>query len=121
MKLESPPKLWIAWFALVVMAIVLSLLFSGCATSTAYTGPYYSTPIVRDEGYLHWDTTTNPREPAWRRRHILAFENPTYRPVAFEVDCKNNFFHVDVAPRTVQRLLLVPEDGSCDIKRVPTP
>jgi uncharacterized protein YceK len=119
MKFERPPTLWIGWFLFVVALIVGSLLFSGCATTTEYRGPDYSHPMVRVQEWMHWNTSTNPRQPHWEKRRFIVFENPLYRNVSFDVDCENAIFHVDVPARKVQQLLITPEDGACDIKRVP--
>lgn len=121
MKLERPPTVWIAWTALVVMAIVVSMLLSGCATTEAYRGPDYSSPIVQLETRTHWNTSSEPRFPFWETHRMIRFENPLYKPVSFDVDCQNNYFHVDVPARTVSRLLITREDGACDVRRVPAP
>ncbi len=119
MKFERPPKLWIAWFLLVVTLIVGSLLFSGCATDEAYKGPAYGQPIVRIQEWTHWNTSTEPRNPYWEKHRFIVFENPMARPVKFLVDCENSTFHVDVPAKTVKRLLITKEDGACKINRVP--
>lgn len=119
MKLESPPKLWIGWMAIVIGLIIVSLLFSGCATTEPYRGPAYSTPIVRIQEWTHWNTSTDPRYPFWEKHRTIVFENPLPRPVKFLVDCENSTFHVDVPGKTVSRLLITPEDGACKINRVP--
>jgi hypothetical protein len=103
---------------LVLAFAALMVLWAGCASTTAYHGPDYQTPIVRDEPYSHVNSM-NMRDVHWETHHVLVFENPLYKPVSFDVDCQNNYFAVDVPARTVQRLLLVKEDGSCTIKRVP--
>jgi hypothetical protein len=103
---------------LVLAFAALMVLWAGCASTSAYHGPDYSSPIVRDEPYTHWNTL-DMRAPHWETHHVLVFENPLYKPVSFDVDCQYNRFAVDVPARTVQRLLLVREDGSCDIHRVP--
>lgn len=118
MKIQSPPKVWLLWFGLVVGLIVASLFFSGCATTEAYKGPDYGSPIVQVEERTHWNTSKEPRNPFWEKHKTLRFENPLYKPVSFAVDCEYNYFHVDVPARTISRLLLSPEDGACDIKRV---
>jgi len=120
MKIERPPTIWIGWFLFVVALIVGSLLFSGCASTSAYKGPDYTTPIVRIQEWTHWNTSTDPRAPRWEKHKTIVFENPLYRPVKFLVDCDHSTFHVDVPARTIQRLLITPEDGACDIRRAPS-
>ena len=120
MKFESPPKLWIGWMAIVVGLIVVSLLFSGCATFEPYKGPDYGQPIVRIQEWTHWNTSSEPRFPRWEKHRFIVFENPMYRPVKFWVDCEYTDFHVDVPAREVKRLLITPEDGACKINRVPS-
>ncbi len=119
MTIQRPPKIWVLWFALVAGLIFFSVLCSGCATTDAYKGPDYSTPIVTREEHPRWNTETDPRAPHWEMRRFLRFENPLYRPVKFLVDCDNAVFHVDVPARTVKRLLITREDGDCKISRVP--
>jgi hypothetical protein len=103
---------------LVVTFVALILFWSGCATTEAYRGPDYSQPIVQVEEKTHWNSL-DMRHQFWETHKVLRFENPLYKPVTFEVSCKNNFFRVEVPARTISRLLLVPEDGgTCDIKRV---
>ncbi len=122
MTIQRPPRIWVLWFAFVACLIVGSLLFSGCATvlksTEPYKGPDYTSPIVTKEERPRWNTETDPRAPHWEMRRFLRFENPLYKPVSFTVDCDNAVFHVDVPARTVSRLLITREDGSCDIKRV---
>jgi hypothetical protein len=118
MKLPTPPKSWLIWMALVV-GLILGSLLSGCATSSVYTGPDYSHPMVRIKEWTHWNSSADPRHPFWEKHRFIVFENPLYRNVSFDVDCENTTFHVDVPARRVQELLITPEDGACDIKRVP--
>lgn len=113
MKSRTTAFLILAFAALVV-------LWSGCASSSAYTGPDYRTPIVRIQEWTHFNTSTDPRQPHWEKHRTILFENPLYRPVKFLVDCENSTFHVDVPARTIQRLLVTPEDGACKINRVPS-
>jgi len=100
-----------------LLAFVLALALTSCATTEAYTGPDSLTPTVVDEPYRHVNSH-NPRNVFWETHHVLVFKNPLYREVAFDVDCENNFFRVDVPARTVSRLLLTQDDGSCEVKRV---
>lgn len=102
----------------VALAVLITVL-TGCASTSAYQGPDLSQPIVTDRPYTHWNTVRDPRSPFWETHHVLVFENPLYRSVSFDVECRYNYFQIDVPARTVQRLLLVKEDGSCDIARVP--
>jgi hypothetical protein len=106
-----------AFFILLFVALIA--LWSGCASTSAYHGPDYSQPMVHVKEWTHWNTSTDPRRPSWERHRTIVFENPLYRNVSFDVDCENVVFHVDVPARTVQELLITPEDGACDIKRVP--
>jgi hypothetical protein len=104
-------------FAILVVILAALLTLGGCATTEAYVGNSVD-PIVEDVPYTHWNTVKNPRQPAWETHHVLVFKNPKLVGVGFDVDCEYNYFHIDVAPQTLQRLLLDPSDGSCDIKRV---
>lgn len=109
-------------FLVVVFAAVLTLWCGGCAAvwkaTEPYKGPAYSTPIVTVEERPRWNTETAPRTPYWEIRKVLRFENPTDHPVSFDVICTNNAMHVDVPAKTISRLLIMREDGSCDVKRV---
>jgi hypothetical protein len=118
MKFSEIPKTWLIWTALVV-GLILGGLLSGCATTTAYKGPDYSTPIVHMKEWTHWNTSSDPRHPYWERHRFVVFENPLYRNVSFDVDCENATFHVDVPGRSVKELLITREDGACNIRRVP--
>jgi len=104
---------------LAVCFAALITLWAGCASTFAYVGPDYSQPTVSDQSYTHWNMAKDPLHPSWETHHVLVFENPLYQAVSFDVDCQYNYFAIDLAPRTVQKLLLANEDGSCNITRVP--
>src|SRR4051812_22630400 len=98
-----------------VCLVALITLWAGCASTSAYVGQG-SQPTVTDQTYTHWNASSNSRMPVWETHHVLVFENPLFKPVSFDIDCANNYFQVDLPARTVDRLLLVPQDGSCTIE-----
>jgi uncharacterized protein YceK len=95
-------------FGLVLAAV-------GCGTTSAYTGPVGDQPLARSERYNY--VREDVRFPEWTSRTILHVANPSFQPVSVTVDCKNNTMHLDIPGRTVQDLLILPEDGKCVVTR----
>jgi len=124
MKFERPPKIWIAWAALVVTLIVLGLLgIPGCATAETYRGPVAKEAIVSLDQKRHF-VTEDPRSPAVvKTQSVLKITNPSVDSMTVTVECEGKpmtsptYMTLDIAARTTQRLLLLPEDGSCVVKQ----
>jgi hypothetical protein len=97
----------------ILLGLVLGA--ASCGTTSAYTGPAGEEPLAYAErlNYVREDV----RFPAWTSRTILHVANPSTQPVSVIVECDNNRMRLDIPSRTVQDLLLLPEDGKCVVSR----
>ena len=123
MKFERPPKLWIAWVAIVVGLIVAGLLFAGCGTTSAYRGPVGKEVVVQLDQKRYF-VQEDPRwPPVVKAISTLNVTNPSMDDMTVTVDCEGRpmapgtYMKFDISARTTQSLLLLPEDVSCIVKQ----
>lgn len=101
------------------LLVGLALLAVSCASTSVYDGPVGKVPVVSVEYYRHVDSVSQPLFPHWTRNTILNVSNPSYQQMAVRVECdgtslsSGTSMRLDIAARTTQQLLLLPEDGSC--------
>lgn len=100
-----------------ILGVMLTIVgcLGSCATTSPYTGPEGDNLVVDVTPYRHWDTATDPLNPHWSRNNIMSVGNASRREVKILVECEQTFMTFYVPARTVQNLLLAPEDESCTV------
>jgi len=98
-------------------ALVFALFLAGCATSSPFTGPVSEKPAL-SVSYLRHVMHTND---IWQQPYVetiatAAIANPSNHPMHVVLDCTATTTTLDVAPRTIEHVLLDPKDTSCELK-----
>jgi hypothetical protein len=93
------------------------LVFFGCSTTSAFTGPVSDQPTISISYMRHFEMT-DPRLPQQLVTIATAnVTNASTSPMTVVLDCDRTFTSLTIAPRTTEHVLLDPKDTSCTVSR----
>jgi len=102
----------------VLVFLLAFLLWPGCASATAYGGPFGDRPLLSVSYMRHVVPALDPRFPEHVETLATAdVTNPSTKPMRVTLDCTETLTTMTIAPRTTEHVLLDPADTSCTVSR----
>lgn len=102
--------------AFLVGLLAFVLVFFGCSTTSAFTGPASERPTVSISYMRHFEHDDPRLPPRLETIATADVTNASTHDMSLTLDCTVTRTTLDVPARTTSHVLLDPEDATCTLE-----